>query len=82
MKQVSMQVGPLELRKTINHQCLQGDHPLNIAHHFPAGEVAVAVPDFGGSYDLYSDDTCDEFLGNVCSISEATRLLSDQEDQE
>ncbi|UXH55943.1 hypothetical protein Q1Z72_01415 [Pseudomonas qingdaonensis] len=44
--------------------------PAEIAHHYPGGQVAVFDPK-SSTYDLYQDETCDEYLGNVDSISAA-----------
>lgn len=49
-----------------------------IARHYSCGAVAVHVADCNGSYDLYADDSCSEYLGNVCSLSEGERFLAEQ----
>lgn len=41
-----------------------------IAHHYPGGQVAVFDPK-SSTYDLYQDESLDEYLGNVDSISAA-----------
>lgn len=41
-----------------------------IAHHYPGGQVAVFDPK-SSTYDLYQDETYDEYLGSVDSISAA-----------
>ncbi|QCI13065.1 hypothetical protein E6B08_17555 [Pseudomonas putida] len=52
-----------------------------ISRHFTCGAVAVHVSEHGGSYDIFADDSCSEYLGNVCSLSEAARFLT-QDDSE
>lgn len=58
--------------------CQSGAQKLTIARHYACGAVAVHVADCGGSYDLYADDSCSEYLGNVCSLSEGERFLQEQ----
>lgn len=41
-----------------------------ISHYYSGGQVAVFDPK-SSTYDLYQDETCDEYLGNVDSISAA-----------
>ncbi len=46
-----------------------------ISHYYQGGEVAVFV-ERTTSYDLYADDSLEEHIGNVDSISAGKELLS------
>jgi len=60
------------------HAALSGATMLTIARHYSCGAVAVHVADCGGSFDLYAGESCEEYLGNVCSLTEGERFLQER----
>lgn len=65
----------------MNNDAHSAESRPDISRHFTCGAVAVHVDEHGGSYDIFADDSCTEYLGNVCSLSEARRFLT-QDDSE
>lgn len=53
----------------------------SISHHYPGGEVAVFRAN-DTTYDLYADDSLQEHIGNVDSISAGMQLVESDHDLE